>query len=231
MGNLDSNGPIGGKAERNRAIILAAALEQFSKLGYAATRIDDVADAVQLTRTGLFYYYRDKQTLYSAMLEDAFRPLVERLGVVLVEEHRSITERIELAAEAWVDAVVARPSLARLVLRFVADGTNQPGTAILSDNFENAAKFWALFTQGKNSGEIKPLLDDPFHAASALVGTTICYVSALSNLVPQGFSQPLNAAQVAGHKEQVLFSLRHVLGLKKTVNVTNENSSDRDRQE
>ena len=56
------------------------------------------------------------------MLLDAFGSLSRRLNEILIAD-QSVAERIELAAGAWVDAIVARPTLARLILRLVADGT------------------------------------------------------------------------------------------------------------
>ena len=214
MSNPATFEPIGAKADRNRTVILAAAEELFSKQGFSATRVEDVAEAVGLTRAGLFYYYKDKQTLYDAMLADAFRSLVDRLEAVLAADTGTVAQRIECAVEAWVDSIVARPTLARLVLRFVADGASQPAKSILSDNDRIPMLFWALFEQGRESGEIKPLHDDPFHAASAIIGTTICCVAAVANLVPHGKFQPLDPLQVAAHKQEVLFAARHLLGIK-----------------
>lgn len=213
MSNLAVSESTSGKADRNRAAILAAAEDVFAKLGYSGTRIDHIADAVKLTRAGLFYYYKDKQALYNAMLEEAFRPLIERLFGVLATPGRSIPERMEMAVEEWIDTLVARPTLARLVLRFVVDGSDQPFTAIISENSKNALMFLALFQEGRANGQIKPMHSNPFHAASALVGTTVLYVSALSNLMPQGEFRALDPKEVAAHKEQALFMLRSLLGI------------------
>lgn len=205
--------PSGAKAERTRAAILATAEDVFARQGYAATRLDDVAEALGLTRAALFYYYGDKQKLYDAMLGDAFSGLAERLETVLATKG-SVVERIEMAVEAWIDTIIARPTLARLILRFVADGSEQPSQAIFSDNNRLPMNFWALFEEGRKSGELKPVNEDPFHTASAIIGTTVFYVGALSALVPHGRFQPLEPQQVADHKREALFAIRHLLGMK-----------------
>ncbi|AXQ30050.1 TetR/AcrR family transcriptional regulator [Solimonas sp. K1W22B-7] len=207
--------PSSTKAERTRAAILATAEDLFSRQGYAATRLEDVAEALGLTRAALFYYYGDKQKLYDAMLAEAFSGLACHLEEVLAAETGSVVERIELAVEAWIDAIIARPTLARLILRFVADGAEQPSQAIFSDNNRLPMQFWALFEQGRRSGELKPVNDDPFHTASAVIGTTVFYVGALSGLVPHGQFQPLDPKQVADHKREALFATRHLLGIGK----------------
>ena len=204
--------PSGAKAERTRSVILLAAEELFATHGYAAARLEDVADTVGLTRAALFYYFRDKQALYDAMLKNAFGSMTEHLNRVLTAKG-SIAERLELAVEAYVDAVVARPSLARLILRYVADAKEQPPQDLLSNNNQILLNFWSLFQKGRKSGELKPVNDDPFHAASAIIGTTVFYVAGLSALVPQGKFEPLDPKQVAAHKREALFALRHLLGL------------------
>ena len=205
--------PNGAKAERTRARILAAAETLFSKQGYAATRLEDVADALKLTRAALFYYYRDKQALYDAMLDNAFGSLAQQLNDVLAADKKGIAERIELAVDAWVNAIAARPTLAGLILRFVADGAEQPAHSLFSENDRIPMKFWSLFQQGRKTGELKPLHDDPFHAASAVIGTTVFYVSALAALVPHGRFRPLDPKQIAAHKREALHATRRLLGI------------------
>lgn len=206
--------PSSSKAERTKAAILAAAESHFSRLGFAATRLEDIADELGMTRAALFYYFKDKQMLYDAMVADSFSTLANTLVQLIDAPNRSISERLELAVEAWVDAVVSRPNLARLVMRFVADGVDQPTLRIFMGNEQIPAKFFQLFQQGRKSGELKPLHDDPLHAASAILGTTVFYVSALAALLPNQF-EPLDPVQVAVHRREALHSARRLLGIKK----------------
>jgi TetR/AcrR family transcriptional regulator len=212
MNNSSSEDYIVAKGERKRAVILSVAERLFSTQGFAATRLEDVAEEVGLTRAALFYHFRDKQTLYDAMVMEAFAPLNDNLKTVLERTDDSIATRIESALSAWVDALVNRPTLARLILRFVADGV-EPLQRIFFDQDHIPEKFLALFEEGRRSGELKPLHDDPFHSASAAIGTTVFYVGALSTLLPQGHFQPLDPDQVAAHKLEALHTMRRLLGI------------------
>ena len=204
------------RGKRKRAVILEAAERLFATRGFAATRLEDVADEVGLTRAALFYHFKDKQTLYEAMLVDAFGSLATKLDATLTSTGHTIAERLEMAVEAWVDTIVNRPTLARLILRFVADGVEQPAQRVFFNNGDLPAKFWALFDEGRKTGELKPLHDEPFHTASAIIGTTVFYVGALSALVPIGQFEPLAPEQIAAHKEETLDSLRRLLGITTT---------------
>jgi AcrR family transcriptional regulator len=206
--------PSGAKAERTRSVILAAAEELFATHGYAATRLEDVADTVGLTRAALFYYFKDKQALYDAMLKNAFGSMTAQLNAALGAKG-SIAQRVELAVGAYVDAVAGRPSLARLILRYVADAKEQPPQDLLSTDNQTLLNFWSLFQKGRKSGELRPVHDDPFHAASAIIGTTVFYVAGLSALIPQGKFEPLDPRQIAAHKREAVFVVRHLLGIAK----------------
>lgn len=215
MSNLAAVDSSSGKTERARLTILTAAEDLFATRGFANTRLEDVADVVGLTRAALFYYFRDKQSLYNAMLENAFGTLAAQLSDVLAANGYTTAERIERAVEAWADAIVARPTLARLILRYVADTKELPMQRMYSDSDRLLLKFWSLFGEGCRSGELQPVHDDPFHAASAVIGTTVFYVCALAPLVPNGGFEPLNPKQVAAHKQEVLFAARHLLGIQR----------------
>jgi TetR/AcrR family transcriptional regulator len=199
------------KADRTRAAVLDAAEGLFARRGYAATRLEDVAEAVGVKRAALFYHFRDKQALYDAVLERAFAPLVEQ-----IEQNLSapgpIAPRIEAAVGAWVDALASRPALARLVLRHAADAEERPEAPLFPAAERLLRLGWRLFAEGRRSGELRPLHDDPFHAASALLGATVFYVSALASLLPAADFDPLAPAEVAAHKRGVLRTARHLLG-------------------
>lgn len=200
------------KAERTRAAILVAAERLFARRGFAATRLEDVADAVGVKRAALFYHFRDKQLLYDAVIEDAFGALIACLDEAF-SVPRPIAERIERAVEAWVDAIVARPTLARLILRHAAEADEHPAQPLFPAAERLLRTGWSLFEQGRQSGELEPIHDDPFHTASALVGATVFYVSAFGALLPPGVFDSLAPEQVAAHKRDALRTVRRLLGI------------------
>lgn len=205
--------PGSARAARTRKAILSAAEDLFAQHGFASARLEDVADTVQMTRAALFYYFRDKQALFDAVLKYSFGPLASRLQVILDEKRDSIAGRIEKGIAAWLDVIMERPARARLILRLVADSAEPLAHGVFSDNNQIATQFWALFEKGRRTGELKPLHGDAFHTASAVVGTTVFYVTALSILLPTGGFQSLQPEQAAIHKQEVLLSMRVMLGI------------------
>jgi AcrR family transcriptional regulator len=69
-------------AEFRRAEILAAAAKVFSTKGYDATRMEEIAKAAQLAKGTLYLYFKSKDAVYEATVEQALAQLA-----VITEEH------------------------------------------------------------------------------------------------------------------------------------------------
>lgn len=57
---------------KTREAILLAAIEEFAKQGFAGARTENIARNAHVNKAMLHYYYHDKQTLYSAVLETLY---------------------------------------------------------------------------------------------------------------------------------------------------------------
>lgn len=58
--------------ERTREDILAIALEEFSAHGLAGARVDRIATRTRTTKRMIYYYFKDKESLYTAVLERTY---------------------------------------------------------------------------------------------------------------------------------------------------------------
>ena len=81
-----------GEPEKTRAAILRAALEEFSHEGVAGARTDEIARRAGVNKALLYYYFKDKEGLYAAVLEQVFSGMYQRVGSVLDRTDRSSTE-------------------------------------------------------------------------------------------------------------------------------------------
>ena len=64
------------KAAARREAILAAALDEFSARGFAATRLDDVAKRAGVAKGTIYLYFRDKEALFQELVRSMLSPLV-----------------------------------------------------------------------------------------------------------------------------------------------------------
>ncbi len=65
--NINKQGRVG---TQNKQLILAAAEQEFAQNGYKGTRIQQVADRAKLPKTNVLYYFKTKEGLYLAVLEE-----------------------------------------------------------------------------------------------------------------------------------------------------------------
>src|SRR5215469_4031807 len=66
------------RAER-RTAILAAALQEFSARGFAAARLDDVAERAGIAKGTIYLYFADKETLFQELIRSELSPVVGTL--------------------------------------------------------------------------------------------------------------------------------------------------------
>src|SRR5262245_1478598 len=68
-----------GASERREAIV-AAALEEFTARGFAATRLDDVAKRAGVAKGTIYLHFKDKEALFQELVRTALVPLIARLS-------------------------------------------------------------------------------------------------------------------------------------------------------
>jgi TetR/AcrR family transcriptional regulator len=59
--------------ELNRRKILSAAEQEFALHGFKGARVQQIADTAELPKTNVLYYFKSKEFLYLALLEDILR--------------------------------------------------------------------------------------------------------------------------------------------------------------
>jgi len=72
-----------GRPEESRAAILRAAVGEFAEHGIAGARTDAIARAAHVNKALLYYYFKDKDALYEAVLDFVFSGLRDRVMPVL----------------------------------------------------------------------------------------------------------------------------------------------------
>lgn len=84
-------------AERSRALILQAALEEFSEHGHSGARVDRIARRAGVSKPLIYDYFGDKDAIYTAALKEAY---------VQIREGESEIELGSLPPEEGVRALV-----------------------------------------------------------------------------------------------------------------------------
>ena len=114
------------RTERREAI-LAAALDEFSARGFAATRLDDVAQRAGVAKGTIYLYFRDKESLFQELVRAMLSPLV---GVIEAAPMRDLPARAvaQIVVDVFVNEIYGtrRKDVVRLIL---AEGPHFPKLA------------------------------------------------------------------------------------------------------
>ncbi|WP_433463672.1 TetR/AcrR family transcriptional regulator [Spirillospora sp. CA-128828] len=92
--------------ELTRDAVLQAARRLFTERGFAATTIDDVAQAARVSKGSVYYHFTDKARLFEAVFTDRQARLVEAVAAA-AGRHDDPWERLVAALEAYLDGTVA----------------------------------------------------------------------------------------------------------------------------
>ncbi len=119
--------PRGARQAERREAILAAALEEFSASGFAATRLDDVARRAGVAKGTIYLYFRDKESLFQELVRTMLSPVVGALEAAPMADlpARAVAEAI---ADLFVREIFGtrRKDVIRLI---IAEGPRFPKLA------------------------------------------------------------------------------------------------------
>ncbi len=192
---------------RTRADIIATAERHFAERGFEAARLEDIATEVGIRRAGIFYYFRDKQELYAAVLDEVFGDWTAALPTA-----GGSAERLEASLIGWIDYIAQRPSVARLILREAA--TANPGVVSQFVRSGSAPVEWfrTVIEQGMASGELKPIIE-PHRFMSLMGGITVFHFAAMPWLSLRSAVDPWSRNELEKHKREILLIARIMLGI------------------
>ncbi len=102
-------------AERTKAEILAAAMVEFSERGLNGARVDKIAARMRTNKRMIYYYFKSKERLYIAVLEEAYRRIREAEKQLKLDDLPP-GEAIRCLVEFTFDYHWKNPQLAKLVV-------------------------------------------------------------------------------------------------------------------
>ncbi len=195
-----------GEPEKTRAAILNAALEEFALEGVAGARTDEIARHAGVNKALLYYYFKDKDGLYAAVLEHVFAGLSHQVAAVLDRQDLSPREKLMLYAETHFDYMGASPLFPRVLQReFMRAGRN-PG-ALVGRIVERYArpiydKLMKLIAEGCRAREFRPC--DPAQTLTSILGVIIFYFTSITAQHVMAEGDPFSPERIAARRAAVL---------------------------
>jgi AcrR family transcriptional regulator len=138
-------------AEFRRSEILTAAAKVFAARGLEAARMDDIAKAARLAKGTLYLYFKSKDAIYEAVVQQA----IDKLAALTAEHvNREGTFARKLAA--FISVRIAfwneQQQLYRIILSIKRDGLNRKRS--IAWQKETVVSLQAMFAAAAEAGEI-----------------------------------------------------------------------------
>lgn len=105
--------------------ILDAAFEEFKKRGFSATRVEDIADRVGVTKGTVYVYFDTKEKLFEAMIEHVSMPFRDAFESYADAASDPI-QRLENLLAFLFDHIVDNTRMRELLRFIVAEGPKFP---------------------------------------------------------------------------------------------------------
>jgi TetR/AcrR family transcriptional regulator len=207
MTKLASSARLGtrGKPEESRAAILKAAVNEFSQHGIAGARTDAIAQAARVNKALLYYYFKDKEAIYEAVLDQVFSGLRDTVVPVL-EVKGQPRERLLNYVGAYFDYIAANPHFPRVVQgEWIRTGTGRMAQMKrIAKNYFGPiyAKLGEVMRDGIAAGEFRPV--DPQQFIPSMVAIIVFYFSAAPVLKSVMKIDPLAPERIAERRAFVL---------------------------
>jgi TetR/AcrR family transcriptional regulator len=194
-----------GQPAASRAAILRAAAEEFAKHGIAGARTEAIAREARVNKALLYYYFKDKETLYGAVLDNAFSGLKATVFHVL-DSDLPPREKIMTYVGTYFDFIASNqvyPKLMQREMMRAREGHSPHIEKLVKNYFQPIyARVGELLRQGIAEGEFRKI--DPAHFIPSVVAMIIFYFSSAPLIQKIVRFNPLAPERIAERRAAVL---------------------------
>ena len=209
MPSSAKSGKIGSRGEpaKSRAAILKAALEEFAQEGVAGARTEEIARRAGVNKALLYYYFKDKDGLYAAALEQVFAGLYSRVAAVFEQTQLTPRERLLGYVQAHFDYIASSHVYPRLVQREFMRSGGRSLSPIAKGILEKYgrpvyASLGKLITEGIAAGEFRKV--DPMQTITSMLGTIVFYFISTPAQQLMTAQDPLSSERIAARRAAVV---------------------------
>jgi TetR/AcrR family transcriptional regulator len=194
-----------GRPEQSRAAILQAAVHEFAQEGVAGARTDAIARAARVNKALLYYYFKDKEALYGAVLDQVFGGLIASTGEALSRDLPP-RQKIIAYAGAHFDYVASHPLYPRIVqgeMMGAGRGRAPQLGRIVKQYFRPLfGRVSEVLREGEASGDFRAV--DPLHFVPSMIAVIVFYFTSAPVTRLMTGKDPMSKERIAARRAAVL---------------------------
>jgi TetR/AcrR family transcriptional regulator len=194
-----------GQPEESRSAILQAAAQEFAEHGIAGARTDAIARQARVNKALLYYYFKDKETLYGAVLDYAFAGLKTTVFRAL-DGDLPPREKIMAYAGSYFDFIASNQLYPRLMQREMMrarEGHSPHIDRMIKTYFQPVfARLSEVMREGIADGEFRPV--NPVHFVPSMVAVIVFYFSSAPMMQKIVGFNPFTPERIAERRAAVL---------------------------
>jgi TetR/AcrR family transcriptional regulator len=194
-----------GRPEQSRAAILQAAVREFANHGIAGARTDKIARSAKVNKALLYYYFKDKEALYGAVLDQVFGGLIAHVGEVFSRDLPP-REKILAYAGAHFDYVASHSLYPRIVqgeMMGAGRGRAKHLERIVKKYFRPLfGRVSEVIKTGQAIGDFRPV--DPLQFVPSMIAVIVFYFTSAPVMRLMTGKEPMTPERVAARRTAVL---------------------------
>ncbi|MGB6777050.1 MAG: TetR/AcrR family transcriptional regulator [Terriglobales bacterium] len=193
-----------GQPEESRAAILKAAVAEFAEYGIAGARTDAIAKSAHVNKALLYYYFKDKDALYEAVLDHVFSGLRERVMPVLDSKLPPRQKMLEYLG-TYFDYIAANPRFPRVVQgEWVRSGTGAARMQRIAKEyfFPIFEKLGEVLREGIRAGEFRAV--NPMDFLPSMAAVIVFYFTSAPLMKTLMKVDPLSVERIRERRAFVL---------------------------
>lgn len=164
------------RADKRPDEILNAALVCFTSDGFAATRVEDIAEKAGISKATVYLYFDSKQALLIGLVRRAIAPIPEQAGAAVAAFPGSVRDSLEMFL-TLLSQRMADPKMVAIPLMVLRESAVFPEIAEMyrTEVIERALPVGvSIIQRGIDTGEFRKV--DPVLAVRSLIGPIMAHI-------------------------------------------------------
>ncbi len=193
-----------GKPEESRKAILKAAVHEFAREGVSGARTDAIARSAGVNKALLYYYFKDKDALYQAVLDQVFSGVRSAIHNALSQ---NLPPREKLASYvcAHFDYIASNLLYPRIVqAEFLRAGRDPSRLERIAKHYFRPVflELSALLKEGEQSGEFRAV--NPIHFIPSMISVIVFYFNTAPIMKLMTGADPMSPERLAERRSAII---------------------------